>query len=125
MAILNLFCRFGPAPLPMLDTDLNRKRVFVIASGSAASSSGSPFGNLGPRQPDPNQDSSLNLNNPIIPGTISVSGYSNVHFDSHDFTGDVYLAGNASYLIEAGYIQIELQSAPGVALTRTDIMAFV
>ncbi len=123
MATLRVTVLYPSAALPA--SDANAKRMFVFAgTGSSANGTGA-FGNLGPRGEDPGRDGAYNLRNPHVAGSISVTPYAPVFFDSHDFQNDQNLAGQMAYAIEQDYIEVVDMAAPGVPLDRDDLMNYV
>jgi hypothetical protein len=119
MALLQVSVLIGTPVLP--DTMENRRKIFVMA-GRTTRNPG--YGNVPYTVPKTGQYR-FNLNNPAIPGAISVSSFAPVRFDSHDLIDQPELAGQIVHYIEGGYIQVEDTAAPGTPLDRADVMAFV
>jgi hypothetical protein len=118
MATLNVRVNIGTTVLP--NTLANRRRMFVYAGNSVANTG---FGNIN-RHASHGQHV-YDLNNPAVPGSISVTSFSRVHFSSEDLTGQAALVGNLADHIEATYIIVEDDAAPGVPLTRANLEAFI
>jgi len=119
MALLQVSVLIGTPVHP--DTMENRRKIFVMA-GRTTRNPG--YGNVPYTVPKTGQYR-FNLNNPAIPGAISVSSFAPVRFDSHDLTDQPELAGQIAHYIEGGYIQVVDTAAPGTPLTRNDLMAFI
>lgn len=119
MATLRATVQIGSAALP--DTFENRRKIFVCA-GRTTRNTG--FGNTPHRVPPIGQHR-FDLNNPSMPGAISVSSFNPVFFSSEDFTDSPDLAGQVNYLIEAGYVVVVDMAAPGTPLNRAAIEAYV
>ncbi len=118
MAILNVRVNIGTTALP--NTLANQRRMFVYTGNSVANTS---FGNI-PRNGAVGQYA-YNLNNPNIPGSIAVTSYGRARFTSVDLAGQAALVGNLADHIEATYIIIENDAAPGVPLTRANLEAYL
>jgi hypothetical protein len=119
MATLRVTVLIGTAVLP--STLENKRKVFVM-SGRTTRNSG--YGNIPYTVPAVGQYR-FNLNNPAVPGAISVSSYAPVFFDSVDLTDQPELAGQIAHYIEGGYVEVVDMAAPGVPLTRTNLTAYV
>lgn len=119
MASLRATVQIGTTILP--DTLANRRKVFVMA-GRTTRNTG--YGNTPQKVPSIGQYR-FDLNNPSLPGAISVSSYSPAYFSSEDFTDAPDLAGQVIALIERGYIVVVDMAASGVALTRANIEGYV
>lgn len=119
MAQLRVTVLLGTPVLP--DTLENKRKIFVM-SGRTTRNPG--YGNIPYTVPKTGQYR-FNLNNPSIPGAISVSSFSPVFFDSIDLTDQPELAGQISHYIEGGYIEVVDMAAPGVPLTRADLNTYV
>lgn len=118
MAILNVRVNIPSTPLP--DTLANRRRMFIYAGNSVANTS---FGNI-PRKVAQGQYA-YDLNNPSIPSAVTVTSFSRTHFASADLAGQPALVGNLAAHIEAGYIIVEDDAAPGVPLNRAALEAYL
>ena len=119
MALLQVSVLIGTSILP--DTLENSRRMFVMA-GRTTRNPG--YGNIPYAVPKTGQYR-FNLNNPAVPGAISVTSYAPVRFDSHDLIDQPELGGQIVHFVESGYIQVVDTAAPAVPLDRTAIMAFV
>jgi hypothetical protein len=119
MALLRVTVLLGTPVLP--DTLENKRKIFVM-SGRTTRNPG--YGNIPYAVPREGQHR-FNLNNPAVPGAISVSSASPVRFDSTDLVDQPELAGQINHYIERGYIEVVDTAAPLVPLTRDDINAFV
>lgn len=119
MALLQVSVLIGTSVLP--DTQENRRRVFIMA-GRTTRNPG--YGNVPYTVPKEGQYR-FNLNNPGVPGAVSVSSFAPVRFDSSDLIDQPELAGQISHFIEGGYIQVVDTAAPLVPLTRANITAYV
>ena len=119
MALLQVSVLIGTPLLP--DTLENRRKMFVMA-GRTTRNPG--YGNIPYTVPKTGQYR-FNLNNPSVPGAISVTSFAPVRFDSRDLIDQPELGGQICHYIEAGYIQVEDTAAPGVPLDRTAIMGYV
>lgn len=119
MATLQVSVLIGTSVLP--DTTENRRKIFVMA-GRTTRNPG--YGNVPYTVPKTGQYR-FDLNNPAIPGAISVTSFAPVRFDSADLIDQPELGGQICHYIDGGYIQVVDLAAPGVPLDRTDIMAFV
>ena len=117
MANLRFTVTFPSAVLP--DTEANRQKIFIFGGGATSGNSRSKNGYAF------SGERIYNLNNPAIPGGISVSAYNPVFVDSLVFFDKPGTADQVSYAIEAGYIVVVDMAAPGVPLTRAAIVGFV
>ena len=118
MAILNIRVNIGTTVLP--STLANKRRMFMYAGNSNANTA---FGNL--NRHFARGQYAYDLNNPAVPGAIAVTSFSPVRFSSVDLGGQAALVGNLAAHIEATFIIVENDTAPGVPLTRTDLEAFI
>lgn len=119
MALLQVSVLIGTPILP--NTKENRSRMFVMA-GRTTRNPG--YGNVPYTVPKVGQYR-FNLNNPSVPGAVSVTSFSPVLFDSSDLIDQPELAGQIAHFVEAGYVQVEDTAAPGVPLDRAAITAYV
>lgn len=119
MALLQVSVLIGTPELP--DTLENRRRVFIMA-GRTTRNPG--YGNVPYTVPKTGQYR-FNLNNPAVPGAVSVSSFAPVRFDSADLIDQPELAGQIAHFIESGYIEVVDTLAPNVPLNRAAITAFV
>lgn len=118
MALLQVRVLIGTTALP--NTAENKEKIFIMA-GRTTRNPG--YGNIPYKVPRLGQYR-FDLNNPAVPGAISVSSYSPVRFDSEDLVDQPELAGQIAYFIEKGLVEV-VAVGVGTPLTRTDIMAFV
>lgn len=118
MATLRVTVLIGTDVLP--DTQENRRKIFVM-SGRTTRNPG--YGNIPYKVPSGAYR--FDLNNPAIPGAVSVTSFSPVFFDSKDLIDQPELGGQICHYIEGGFIEVVDMSAPGTPLTRDGVMGFV
>jgi len=118
MALLQVEVQIGTTLLP--NTQENRRKIFVM-SGRTTRNPG--YGNIPYTVPKMGQYR-FNLNNPAVPGAVTVTAYSPVRFSSEDLVDQPELAGQIAYMIEKGYVTVVVAGV-GVPLTRVDLNAFV
>lgn len=119
MATLYARVNLGSALVP--NTLANQRRFFVYTGTTIGPNS--VFGNR-PKRVARGQYA-YNLNNPSIPGAITVSGSGPTFFSSVDLTAQEALVGNLVDHVEKGVIIIENTAAPGVPLNRAALEAFL
>ena len=118
MALLQVTVNLGSAALP--NTLANKRKIFVMA-GRTTRNPG--YGNIPYTVPRVGQHR-FNLNNPSIPGAISVTAHAPVRFDSADLTDQPELLGQIAALIEKGLVTV-VELGVGTPLTRTDLATYV
>ena len=109
-----------PVPVP----GTSPKMYIYSGTSPLGASTGNIGGNIGARVP-PSGQHAYDANAIRIPGTISVSSASPAHFMSDDLQGQPSLVGQLSTHIERLLIEVVDDAAPGVPLTRTDLVAFL
>ena len=121
MAMLEIKVTFvGDGAGKVVDNPVNRVTIFMFGPAAAGHSPrgkyrntmGAPFG-------------AYDLNNVAAPGSISVTSFAPIRFDSVNFYQNQALINDICNAIEKGTVKVVDVTAPGTALTRTEISAFI
>lgn len=121
MAMLEIKVTFvGDGDGKLVDDAVNRVTIFMfggaksgnIPRGKYRNNKGGPLG-------------AYDLNNVAVPGSVNVTSFAPVRFDSGDLLGNPSLASDLGDFIEKGKVRVVDTATPGTPLTREDLMAFV
>jgi hypothetical protein len=104
----------------VVDNAVNRATIFMFGPAPAGHTRHGKYRN--------NQGAPLgayDMNNVAVPGALSVTSFAPIKFDSANFNQNQTLMNEVAQGIEKGLIKVVDVTALGVALTRTNLAAFV
>ena len=121
MAVLEIKVTFvGDGAGKLVDNPVNRATIFMFGNA--------PGGNI-PRGKYRNTMNAplgcYDMNNVATPGSINVTSFAPIRFDSNNFSENPSLVEEFARFIEKGHVKVVNVTTPATALTRADLAAFV